>query len=117
MVVAILTNAAGIGGGAILIPIYTFIFDYTVGGSIPLSKATILSGAITNIALTYNKRINNHDNSFLIDYRLVSFIVPLILAGTMVGVILMQILPPLIIFVFLIAYLFLSIRKTFRKAS
>ena len=55
VIVAVLTNAAGIGGGAILIPIYTFIFDFTVGGSIPLSKATILSGAITNISLIFDK--------------------------------------------------------------
>ena len=103
-----LTNAAGIGGGAILIPIYTFIFDFTVGGSIPLSKATILSGALMNIFLSYNKRIKNHQNSLLIDYKLVSFIVPLILAGTMIGVILIQVLPPLIIFVFLISYLALT---------
>ena len=89
VLIAMLTNAAGIGGGAILIPIYTFIFDFTVGGSIPLSKATILSGAVMNIILSYDKRIKNHQNSFLIDYKLVSFIVPLILAGTMIGVILM----------------------------
>ena len=58
--VSILTNAGGIGGGAILIPIYTFIFDFTIGASIPLSKATIFSGAVVNILLSFNNRVKNH---------------------------------------------------------
>lgn len=60
--VSILTNAGGIGGGAILIPIYTFIFDFTVGASIPLSKATIFSGAVINILLSFNSRVKNYPN-------------------------------------------------------
>lgn len=52
--ISILTNAAGIGGGAIFIPIYTVIFQFTIGGAVPLSKATILAGAITNIFLAYD---------------------------------------------------------------
>lgn len=59
--------------------------------------------------------MKNDQNKLLIDYKLVSFIVPLILAGTMVGVVVMKILPPLIIFIFLILYLFLSIRKVVKK--
>lgn len=56
VIISILTNASGIGGGAIFIPIYTLLFDFTVGGAIPLSKATILAGAITNIIIAYNDR-------------------------------------------------------------
>ena len=82
-----LTNAGGIGGGALLIPVYCFVFNYTVGGSIPLSKATILSGAIVNLILSYNARKRWNFSELLIDYSLVSFIAPLILAGTVIGVI------------------------------
>lgn len=113
--VSILTNAAGIGGGAIFIPVYTLLLDFTVGGAIPLSKATILAGAVTNIVLAYDDRLQDMPNKFIIDYKLVSFIVPLILAGTMIGVILMKILPPLIIFVSLVGYLFISIKKVVSK--
>ena len=56
IIVSILANASGIGGGAIFIPIYTLMFDFTIGGAIPLSKATILAGAITNIILSYDDR-------------------------------------------------------------
>lgn len=115
VIVSILTNAAGIGGGAIFIPIYTLMFDFTIGGAIPLSKATIFAGAITNIFMAYDDRMLKSPNKLVIDYKLVSFIVPLILSGTMIGVILMKILPPLIIFIFLILYLFISIRKVVMK--
>ena len=51
-----LTNAGGIGGGALLIPVYVFVFNFTIDNAIPLSKLTIFSGALTNILLIYNKR-------------------------------------------------------------
>ncbi len=114
--VTILTNAGGIGGGAILVPIYTFVFSFTVGGAIPLSKATILSGALVNIIMQHNSRKSQDINKLLIDYNLVSFIVPLILAGTMIGVILTKMLPASLIFLFLIGYLFMSAFKILKKA-
>jgi len=114
--ITILTNSAGIGGGAILVPIYTFIFNFTVGGAIPLSKATILSGSIVNLILNYNSRKTTHINKLMIDFNLVSFIVPLILGGTMIGVVLTKLLPAIIIFMCLIVYLFMSTYKIYKKA-
>ena len=111
-----LANIGGIGGGALLIPIYVLIFDFTIGGAIPLSKAAIVSGAFTNFICSYDNRLKNNINIFMIDYKLVSFIVPLILGGTMVGVMCMKMFPALLIFAFLTVYLFLTIHKIFKKA-
>lgn len=51
-----LTNIGGVGGGEILVPIFVFVFNFTIDNAIPLSKLTIFSGALTNILLIYNKR-------------------------------------------------------------
>ena len=115
-IIVALANVGGIGGGALLIPIYVLVFNFTIGGAIPLSKAAIVSGAFTNFICSYDNRLKNHNNVFMIDYKLVSFIVPLILGGTMVGVMIMKMFPALLIFAFLIFYLFLTIHKIFKKA-
>ena len=51
-----LTNVGGVGGGEILVPLFVFLFNFTIDNAIPLSKLTIFSGAITNIFLIFNKR-------------------------------------------------------------
>lgn len=116
IIVSALANAGGIGGGAIIIPIYTFIFNFTVGDSIPLSKATILSGALVNLILSYNNRLIGDKNKLAINYKLAGFIVPLILGGTMLGILFTKFLPSVLIFSVLIIYLFSSVYKIFRKA-
>lgn len=39
-----------------IVPVYMFLFNYVTPESIPLSKATILAGAIMNVALIINRR-------------------------------------------------------------
>ena len=116
IIVSALANAGGIGGGALIIPVYMFVFDYTVGHSVPLSKATILAGAIINIIMIINQRHPNDKNQLLVDYKVGTFIVPLILAGTMIGVLFTKLLPSIVIFIVLVLYLIYTTIKTFIKA-
>ncbi len=116
IIVSAVANAGGIGGGAILIPIYVFSFDYTIGDSIPLSKATILAGAVVNILMTFNDRHPKDKNILMIDYEIIGFLIPLVLSGTMIGVTLTKLLPSIIIFTILILFLFSSTYKMLKKA-
>lgn len=100
-----LANAGGVGGGGILAPIYIFLFGYTIQESIPLTKATILAGAIVNIFVIIRKRHPHKVNEFLIDFGLSSIILPMLLSGTMIGVIMTQMLPPLLTLTILTLYL------------
>ena len=115
IIVSALANAGGIGGGALIIPVYMFLFNYTVGHSVPLSKATILAGAIINIIMSLNKRHPENKNRLLIDFRVSSFIVPLILAGTMTGVLFTKLLPSIVVFTVLVLYLVYTTHKTYIK--
>lgn len=79
-------NAGGLGAGAVIIPIYMFIYGFAPTDSIPLSKITIFAGAITNVLFIWNSRLPNNPNAFLIGYEMSSAMIPLLLCGTMIGV-------------------------------
>ena len=104
-VISAFANAGGIGGGAIIVPVYIFMFDYMTAESIPLSKATILAGAVVNILMIVRKRHPHNPEESLINYEMTSCMLPLLLSGTMIGVILTKAFPPIIVIVLLIAYL------------
>jgi hypothetical protein len=114
--VSILANAGGIGGGALLTPIYIWLFDFSVEDAIPLSKMTIFMGAIVNYLILKNARLEDDPNQPLINYSLAGIIVPMLLAGTSVGVFGAKFFPPILILSFLSGFLVLSTFKMFVKA-
>lgn len=113
--VSILANAGGIGGGALLTPIYIWLFDFAVEDAIPLSKMTIFMGAIVNYLILKNARLEG-SNLPLINYTLAGIIVPMLLAGTSIGVFGAKFFPPILILGFLSGFLVLSTFKMFQKA-
>lgn len=116
VIISAFANAGGLGGGAVIVPIFMFLFNYITPESIPLSKATILAGAIMNVALILNRRHPKDKNALVIDYALAGTCIPLLLSGTMIGVLLTKVLPPIIVVVLLSAYLVLSSWKMYEKA-
>jgi len=116
-VVASIANAAGLGAGPVLVPVYMFLFKFVATDSIPLSKIAILSGSIVNTLVYWSSRHPKSKNRFIINYPLASCMVPLLIGGTMIGVMLSKLLPPVFILGSLIIYLLLSIWKIFKKAS
>jgi uncharacterized membrane protein YfcA len=56
ILVSSIANAGGLGGGAVIIPVYIFFFNYVAAEAIPMSKATILAGAIVNVAMTFKRK-------------------------------------------------------------
>ena len=89
-----LSNAAGIGGGSIMVPVFIYMFNFASIESIPLSKITMLAGAIANLVLTFNQRLPKEPNHLLIDFSAAAALTPLMLSGTQIGVLLQKWLPP-----------------------
>ena len=116
VLVSALANAGGIGGGEIIVPVYIFLFSQTVSDSIPLSKATIFAGAFINFFMIFRYRNPIDKSKLLIDYKISSYIIPLVLAGTMIGVLLTKLLPPLLIFALLVLYISQTTWDIFFKA-
>lgn len=108
-------NIGGIGGGEIIIPVYLYFFDYTLLDAIPLSKVTILSGAIINLLYHYNEKDPLKGNRLLIDYSLGSMIVPAMLAGTVAGVFITRIVnTKILLYVMILFVLYYTYNISFK---
>eukprot|EP01016_Furgasonia_blochmanni_P046985 TRINITY_DN684_c0_g1_i2.p1 TRINITY_DN684_c0_g1~~TRINITY_DN684_c0_g1_i2.p1 ORF type:complete len:437 (+),score=21.07 TRINITY_DN684_c0_g1_i2:352-1662(+) len=91
-----ISNAAGYGGGSLMLCIFIVLFEYQSYDAIPLSKATICAGTLLNYFLMMRKR-HPLSNRAMIDYTTCVILVPLLLLGTVFGVLLNIVFPSLII--------------------
>jgi len=57
-------NAGGLGAGAVIIPVYIFVYGFSPTDSIPLSKITIFAGAIASVMFMWNSRNDKEKNKF-----------------------------------------------------
>ena len=64
----------------------------------------------------WNQRRDNEKNKFLISYEMAAAMIPLLLCGTMIGVLLSKFLPPSVVTALLVMYLIYSTWKMFAKA-
>jgi len=109
-----LSNAGGIGGGGLLIPILLLILKFYTHEAIPISKLMIFTGALTSFILGFKQKHPTR-NSISIDYNIPLLLVPMLLFGTMVGVTLNKVTPPWIILVSLTLILIINTYKTLKK--
>jgi len=110
-----LSNAGGIGGGGLLIPILLLMMNFDTHEAIPISKLMIFTGALTSFILGF-KQSHPYRNAITIDYNIPFLIVPCLLFGTMVGVSVNKMMPPWIILISLTFVLIINTYKTLLKA-
>ena len=108
-----MSNASGLGGGLLFIPVLLLIMNFYPHEAIPISKIVIFAGALTSfIQNTKVKRPGR--NSKALNYNLVIVNAPNLLIGTVLGVTLNKILPNALILFFLCLLLFFYSYKTFK---
>mmetsp|Transcript_19470 Transcript_19470/g.60001 ORF Transcript_19470/g.60001 Transcript_19470/m.60001 type:complete len:567 (+) Transcript_19470:37-1737(+) len=114
-----LAAGAGIGGGGLFVPIYWLVLFRTeqngAKAAIPLSKATILGGAIGNF-LSIGWQRHPKAERPMIDYDTAVFMQSGELLGVIFGVLLNRMLPELIVIIFLVILLSYNTKRTLRKA-
>lgn len=110
------TNSGGVGAGSIMVPVFIYLFSFTSSDAIPLSRITIFAGWFVNFLLNWNDRHWKKKNKFLINYEIAAVIMPLLLAGTQVGVIIATFLPASTVAACLLFYLISSAKKMYAKA-
>jgi uncharacterized membrane protein YfcA len=108
------SNAGGIGGGGLLIPILILILKFSTHEAIPISKLMILTGASTAFIMGLN---NKHPtrNGIPLDLNIAGVLIPMLLFGTMVGVSLNKVTPPSVILISLTLVLVVNTIKTLIK--
>jgi uncharacterized membrane protein YfcA len=110
-----LSNIAGIGGGGVAIPIIMATFVFTTKPAIAISSFSIFLTTLARFFMNFKERHPEKHNVVVIDYDLVTIMMPTTLAGAQVGAIILVTFPSLIIQVILTAMLgLLSVQSTFK---
>ena len=108
-----LSNAGGVGGGGVVVPICIVFFGFSPKQSVALSNFCIFSAAITRFLMNIKQK-HPYKKATNIDYSLAMVMFPMILLGTMVGVKINTMLPDLILIIGLTLLLvFLSVHSMF----
>lgn len=107
----------GVGGGGILVPIYSLVMRFSVKHAIILSNITVLGGALANTILNTPKRHPFADRP-LVDWNLILVMEPLTIAGALIGAFLNKVLPDTLLLVLLVTLLsftgFTSLKKGYK---
>ena len=112
----LLAAGGGIGGGGILVPTYILLLDFPVKHAIPLASTTVFGGAVANNMLNARKVHPNHPNRKVIDWELITQLEPMTILGALVGAILNDFLPDLVLIVMMVLLLTVTAYKTLVKA-
>eukprot|EP00754_Rhynchopus_humris_P020425 Rhum_TRINITY_DN14698_c15_g10::Rhum_TRINITY_DN14698_c15_g10_i1::g.110168::m.110168 len=105
---------AGIGGGALLVPMFLLVLGWHVSNAVPLSNATIFGNAIANIIINFPLRHPTADRP-LVDFDLALVLIPMELTGSLVGVLLNILFPQWLTLLCLLLLLVFTTYRTFHK--
>ena len=115
-VITSLSVAAGIGGGGLLVPLYSIVLALGPKLAVPVSKATIFGVAVGNLPFIITQR-HPDANRPLIDYNIVTLMQPGVLLGVVMGVLLNLLLPEIAIVALLAVVLGLTGYMTLKKGA
>ena len=96
IVIMSLSTMAGIGGGGIVIPFCMTFFGFTTKASIALSGFTILTCSVTRYVFSLHEKHPEKDG-VIIDYGLASIMLPVVMMGSMIGVLINIMFPSLLL--------------------
>ena len=110
-----LANIAGIGGGGIAIPVLIAFFYFTTKTAIAISSFSIFLTTLARFVMNFKERHPDKPNAVVIDYDLVTIMMPTNLAGAQIGALILVVFPSLIIQIILtLTLLALGIQSTFK---
>ncbi|KAL0042540.1 hypothetical protein WJX79_002907 [Trebouxia sp. C0005] len=92
-VVGALSTAAGVGGGALFVPLFNSLLDFSIKDSAATSQAIITGGAIAGASFALFQTHPQRPDKSLIQFDLALLLIPSLLLGTSIGVILNHMIP------------------------
>lgn len=91
-----LSTIAGIGGGGVVTPMLMSFFYFGTKKAIAISGFSILASALVKFAISLQTKHPKKD-CVLIDYGLATVMLPTVLMGSLTGVLVNVMLPPLLL--------------------
>jgi len=105
----------GIGGGGLYVPLLIMVIGLETKEAVPISQGCIVGAAIAHFILNVPKRHPYIDQP-LMDYAALLVLEPMLLAGSIFGVMVNGMLPSVVILIVLICVLSLGSYKTSKRA-
>lgn len=115
MVVIGMAAASGIGGGGLVMPIVIIFYGFFPPDAVSLSNFSILTAAVLRFVMNFNQKHPERKERTSIDYDTVLCLMPMVLLGSMVGVLLNHILPSIVVIVGLTVILLYMSYKTTKR--
>ena len=111
-----LCTVAGIGGGGIAISLIIAFFNFTTKPAVAISSLSILVCTTMRFFYNYKTMHPQKKGVVLVDYSLVTIMMPTTIAGSQLGSIILKVFPALLIQVMLTILLAALTMQSFRKA-
>ncbi|GLI67502.1 hypothetical protein VaNZ11_011704 [Volvox africanus] len=108
-------TAAGVGGGAIYIPLFNVLVGFALKPSTALSQACITAGSLAAVATNLPRTHPSVAAAPLIDFPLMLMLTPLLLVGVGIGVLLNVALPSWLLNILLLVLLILLLSQAVAK--
>lgn len=114
--ISILTTVGGVGGGGLLIPLYSLAGGFTIEETIPLSVATILGDSFVRVIFLYNREHPYHKSRYLVDMLPIILITLYDSNTSILGIVLTNVLPSFFTIICIILVLSVTFVKSLQKA-
>lgn len=106
---------AGVGGGGIVVPLTMIFFGFTIKEAIAISGFIIFACALSRY-LFYLSEKHPDKETPIVNYDLATVMLPLVMVGSMLGVMVNLMFPSLILQVVLTVLLIVLTRHSYLKA-
>jgi uncharacterized membrane protein YfcA len=114
--VCAIAAVAGIGGGGILVPLFSSMMDIPVSTAVGMSQSIICGQSAVNICFSLFRKHSETLMAFysrpLINYQYLSLVLPLALAGTLIGGFLGRVVPDWLRLTLLLLLLSVVLQRT-----
>jgi len=115
IITAMLSAAAGMGGGGVYVPLCLLLLGLSTKEAVPLSQAMIVGGAVVNVIMFCGEKNPKYPLRPRIDYDVIMMMNPGLAAGVTIGVMCHLISPQWLIVVTLIITLVITLQKSLIK--
>jgi len=112
VITAMLSAAAGMGGGGVYVPLLLLFLGFSTKEAVPLSQAMIVGGAVVNVVMFCGDRNPKYPNRPRIDYDVIMMMNPGLAAGVTLGVMCHLISPQWLIVTTLLVTLAITLQKS-----
>jgi len=115
VITAMLSAAAGMGGGGVYVPLLLLFLGFSTKEAVPLSQAMIVGGAVVNVLMFCGERHPKYHHRPRIDYDVIMMMNPGLAAGVTIGVMCHLISPQWLIVTTLLITLAITLQKSATK--